>query len=151
MQRGAGQVDVVPAPGRLVNHAFLYGVDIGPGRSGWPGQSDAFAAIAVAREAFVGDARALVQAVRAGMAEAAVIHIPAMQTRPAGQRGVPGKRVESARGAVTVHLVEELLGQLDFFGSHWRRRAPGRGSWMVGLDWPGWRCRGKLPGDANGR
>jgi hypothetical protein len=44
-----------------------------------------------------------------------------------------------------------LLGQLDFFGSHRWRRSPGRGSWMIGLGRPGWRCRGKLPGDANGR
>ena len=60
MQRGAGQVDAVPAAGRLVNHAFLNRVDMRPGGRRWTGQPDAFAAIAVAREAFVGDARTLI-------------------------------------------------------------------------------------------
>jgi hypothetical protein len=106
MQGSAGQVDAVPAAGRLVNHAFLHRIDVGPGGSRWTGQPDAFAAIAIAREAFVSDAYALVKAIGAGMAEAAVMHVPAMQTRPVDQRLVPDERIEPARCPVAVHQIK---------------------------------------------
>ena len=74
-----GQVNAMPACWRLVDHAFLYSIDSVPRR--WIGsrEGDVLAAIAKARESLIGDTRALVEPIGAGMAEAAVNHIPTVQ------------------------------------------------------------------------
>jgi len=105
MQRGTGQVNIMPAGWPLVNHTFLHGVDVGPGWIGWSGQPDAFAAVGEG-ETLIGDARTLVQAVGAGMAKSAVIHIPTVQTRSTSQHRIPDEWVESAHGAVMVDLIK---------------------------------------------
>ncbi len=112
VQGFAGQVNIVPAGWSLGHHAFLHGVDMRPGRVGWPGQADALAAVGIAGETFVGYARALIFAVGAGMAEAAVVHVPAMQERARGQGRVPRVRVESQGCPVLVDLIKKFLRQL---------------------------------------
>ena len=59
----------------------MNGVDVGPGWIGWPGKANIFAAVAQASESFISYALVLRHTVGAGMTEAAVRHIPAMQQR----------------------------------------------------------------------
>src|SRR5690242_17063251 len=68
VERGARQVNEVPAPGSLIDHALLYVIDVAPGRCRWPCQADAFATIRESSEPLIGNAHALVQAIRAGVA-----------------------------------------------------------------------------------
>ena len=101
VEGSAGQVDAVPAGGRLVDHAFLYGVDAAPG--GWIGAREANTLAAVCKlEAFVGDADALIYAIWAGMAEATMHHVPAMQASASGEGAVPNKWIEAANSTVMV-------------------------------------------------
>src|SRR5579859_861883 len=55
MQRRAEEVNAVPASQRFLFHALLHRIDIGPGRIGWPGEADVFAAVTGTREAFIRD------------------------------------------------------------------------------------------------
>ena len=126
VQRRAGQVDVVPARRSLVYHAFLDSVDVVPGRRRWPGQPDALAAIREG-ETLVCDAGALIQSIGAGMAETAVVHVPAMQPRTTCQCGVPDKGVQAAHRPVVVDEVKQLLGQLYFLRRQCWRLAVGSG------------------------
>ena len=119
MECGAGEMYAMPAGWWFVNHALLHLIDMCPGRVGRACQTDALAAVAE-REAFVGDAGTLTNAVRAGVAEAAVIHVPAMQARASRQLCVPRERIQPSRCAVLVNQIEELLGELRFFGGHCR-------------------------------
>lgn len=107
-----GQMNAVPAIGWLVNHTLLDGIDIVPRRIGRPGQADALTTIAIAREAFVANAGALTLAIGASVAEAAVVHIPAMEACTSGQGCIPGIGVESAISPILVYLVKEFLRQL---------------------------------------
>ncbi len=102
----------MPAGWRFVDHAFLHRVDVDPGRIGWPCQANVFAAIGEACEPLVRDTGALVQAIGTGVAEAAVVHIPAVQARAPGQGGIPDKWIETAHGPVMVDQVKQLLCQL---------------------------------------
>lgn len=120
---GAEKVDAVPAGWRLVHHALLDIVHAGVRRGIWSGIANAFAAIAVTGEAFVRDALALRASIGAGMAEAAMVHIPAMQASPSGQSSVPGIWVQPACCPITVNKGEKLLGELRFLGAHWWRRS----------------------------
>src|SRR5579884_3184839 len=126
MQCGAGEMNAMPAGWRFVNHALLHLINVRPGRVGRACQTDALAAVAES-EAFVGNASTLANAIRAGVAEAAVIHIPAMQARTSRQLCIPGERIQPSRCTVLVNQIEELLGELCLFGSHcwwwaiWRR------------------------------
>src|SRR5438045_9529375 len=81
MQRGARQVDAVPACWRLIDHALLYAVYTGPGC--WIGacQADILAAIGETRETIRGDECALIKSIGTGMAEPTVNHVPAVQSR----------------------------------------------------------------------
>ena len=88
------------------------GVDVAPGRIGWTCQADTFPAVAQAGEALVGDALVRSTPIGAGMAEAAVRHIPAMQQRARGQGIVPGKGRQATGGALVIDQLEELLGEL---------------------------------------
>lgn len=108
----AGQMNAMPAIRGLVNHTLLDGIDIVPGRIGRPGQADALATIAIACKAFVSDAGALALAIGAGMAEATVVHIPAMEACASGQRFIPGIGIQSTISPVLVYLVKEFLRQL---------------------------------------
>src|SRR5579859_756703 len=84
MQRGAGQVDAMPACRRLVDHALLYIIYAAPWRGIGTCQANTLAAIRKARETFVSDAHTLVKSIGAGMAKTAMDHVPAMQTRSRG-------------------------------------------------------------------
>jgi len=130
VQRRAEQVDTVPASERLARHAFLNGVDVVPGRIGWTCQADTFPAVAQASEAFVGDALVRRTPIGAGMAEAAVRHIPAMQQRARGQGIVPGKGRQATGGALVIDQLEELLGELPRLAGY-RRRPIGSGQGPV--------------------
>lgn len=102
----------MPASYRLVGHAFLNGSDASPGR--WIGSrlADILPTITLAGKAFVGDALALRHPIGAGMAKAAVIHIPAMQKGTGGQGCAPGKGRKTAGCAVGIDQLEELLSDL---------------------------------------
>lgn len=78
MQGSAEKVDTVPASERLLSHTLLHGIDPGPG--GWIGScsTNTFSAVTQAGEAFIGDALIGRAAIRAGVAESAVRHVPAM-------------------------------------------------------------------------
>ena len=78
IQGGAEQVDTVPASQRLMSHAFLNGGHTGPGGRIWSCLADILSAVAQAGKTFIGDALVLGTPIRAGMAEAAVLHVPAM-------------------------------------------------------------------------
>jgi hypothetical protein len=121
MQGSAEKVDTVPASERLVSHTFLYGIDPGPGSRIGPCQADTFSAVAQAREAFIGNALIRRAAIRAGMAESAMRHIPAMQKRTGGQGAVPGEWRESTGGTFVIDQLEELLGELLRLCRYWRR------------------------------
>src|SRR5579885_797463 len=98
-------MNVVPARRWLVRHTFLDVMHALPRRWKWPGVGDILAARVVIREAFVSDALALRDAVRAGMAEAAMEHVPAMQTRASRQRRIPGIGIKALSRAIAVdHL-----------------------------------------------
>jgi hypothetical protein len=112
MQGSAEKVDTVPASERLVSHTFLYGIDPGPGSRIGPCQADTFSTVAQARKAFIGDALIRRAAIRAGMTESAVRHVPAMQKRTGGQGAVPGEWRESTGGTFVIDQLEELLGEL---------------------------------------
>lgn len=115
MQGGTEQVDTVPASQRLVSHAFLHSIDASPGSGIWPRQADILSTVAIVGKAFIGDALVWRHAVGAGVAEATVIHIPAMQQRARSQRGVPGEWRQTAGGPIIVDQLEELLRELLSF------------------------------------
>ena len=112
MQGRAEKVDTVPASQRLVSHTLLHGIHISPRRRGWPCQADTFSAVAQAGETLIGDALIRRAAIRAGVAEATVLHVPAMQKRTGGQDVVPGERREPTGGTFVIDQLEELLGKL---------------------------------------
>ncbi len=124
VQGGAEQVDPVPAAKRLVSHAFLNGVDASPGCRIRSRQADTLCAVAITGKAFISDALEWRTAIRAIMAKAAVIHIPAMEKCPRSQGAVPGERRQTTGGPFMVDQLEELLGELlGFCGDR---------SWPVG-------------------
>jgi hypothetical protein len=114
VKRLAGQVDVVPAGRAFIHHAFLDGVYVCPGRVGRTGKTDAFTTIGEG-EAFSGDTYALAYPVGAGVAEAAVEHVPAMQARATGEGVVPDERIKAAYRSILVDLGKKLPGQLYLF------------------------------------
>src|SRR5712691_7344612 len=120
-------MDVVPACWTFVHHALLHAVDTGPCRRIGACEANIFAAIGKG-EPFVGDARALVEPVGAGMAEAAVYHVPAMQARATGQGIIPDKWIESSHCPVVIDQSKKLLRQLNLFDCQWGRWAIGSGS-----------------------
>ncbi len=112
VQSGAVQVDPVPASNRLVSHAFLNGVDASPGSRVGSRQADTFCAVAITGIAFISDSLEWRTAIRASMAKAAVIHVPAMEKCARSQGGVPGERWQTTGSPLTVDKLEELLGEL---------------------------------------
>ena len=114
-------MDAVPAAERLVSHAFLNGVYAAPGCRIRSSQANILSAVAGAGKAFIGDALVLRHAIWAGMAEAAVIHIPAMEKRARGQGGVPGERRQATGGTILIDQLKELLGELLGFRGDRRR------------------------------
>ena len=102
MERGAGQVNIMPASWPLVHHTLLDIVNAAPGCWIGSGKTNILAAICKAGEAFVGDAGALVESVWAGMAEAAVYHVPTVEARASGKGGIPGEWVESTDCAIVI-------------------------------------------------
>ena len=78
MQGCAEQVDTMPASQWLVSHAFLNGRHTAPGRRIRSSHANIFTAVAQASKAFIGNALILGHPIRAGMAEAAVFHVPTM-------------------------------------------------------------------------
>ena len=115
VERGAGQVNEVPACWSLVHHTFLDLIDTGPGIGIGSGEADILAAVCKAGEAFISDACALVESIGAGMAEATVDHIPAVQSRASSQGRIPGKCVEATDGTVVIDQRKKLLSQLNLF------------------------------------
>ncbi len=89
LERPAGQVDAMPAARRLVYHALLYSMYAAPRCRIGSGQANAFTAVGEIREALIGNARALISPIWTGVAEAAVIHVPAMQASSGGQGAIP--------------------------------------------------------------
>lgn len=126
MQGGAEEVNAVPARRRLVLHTFLDGVDAAPGRRIWPGLANILSTVGVASKAFISNALVWRHAVGTVVTETAVIHVPAMQERAGGQRGVPGKRRQTAGSAILVDQREKLTGKLLGFGAN-----RGRSPWSV--------------------
>jgi hypothetical protein len=114
VERLAGQVDVVPAGGAFIHHAFLDGIYVCPGRVRRTGKTDAFTTIGEG-EAFSGDTYALVYSVGTGVAEAAVEHVPTVKARASGQGVIPDESIKATYCSVLVDLGEELLGQLYLF------------------------------------
>ncbi|SRR6266487_5100800 len=112
VQGGAEQVDPVPAANRLVSHAFLNGVDASPGCRVGSRQADTFCAVPITGIAFISDALERRTAIRASMAKAAVIHVPAMEKCARSQGRVPGERWQTTGGPLMVDQLEELLGEL---------------------------------------
>jgi hypothetical protein len=112
MQSSAEKVDTVPASERLVSHTLLHGIDPTPGGRIGPCSTDTFSAVAQAGETFIGDALIRGAAIRAGVAKAAVRHIPAMQKRTRGKSAVPGEWREPTGGTFVINQLEELLGEL---------------------------------------
>src|SRR5258707_6081634 len=110
---------------RLVDHALLNCIHVRPGRIGRTGQPDILPAISETGKAFVRNPRRLTLAIRTGMAEATMDHIPTMQACPAGQNRIPDKWVESTGGPILVDLVEQLLGELRFQRCQRRRQTIG--------------------------
>ena len=119
VERGAGQVNEVPARWTLVHHAFLDTIDTSPGIRIGSGEADILAAVRKAGEAFVSDAGALIEPIGAGMAEATVNHIPAVQSSTSGQDRIPGKCVEATDGTVVIDQRKKLLSQLSLFCCQW--------------------------------
>ncbi len=78
MQGSAEEVDTVPTSERLISHTLLHGIDPGPGGRIGASPADTFSAVAQAGETFIGDALIRRAAIRAGVAESAVRHVPAM-------------------------------------------------------------------------
>ena len=103
MERSAGQVDAVPACGRLIYHALLYRIDTGPGSRVWSCTTDVLTAIREVLKTLVGDANALIQSIGTGVAEAAMNHVPAMQSCASGKRVVPDKWIEASNSPVMVN------------------------------------------------
>jgi hypothetical protein len=112
MQGSTEKVDTVPASERLLSHTLLHGIDPGPGCRKRPCSTNTFSAVAQACEAFISDALIRRAAIRTGMAESAVRHVPAMQKRSGGQGVIPGKRSEPTGGTFVIYQLEELLGEL---------------------------------------
>ena len=112
MQRGARQVDAVPACWRLIDHTLLYAVYTVP--YCWIGacQANTLTAICKARETFIGDACTLIKSIGTGMAETAMDHVPGMQACTAREGSAPHKGVEAPDGAIVVNQGEEPLRQL---------------------------------------
>src|SRR6266699_3661125 len=102
MQGRAEQVDTVPTSQRLMSHAFLNGGHTGPGGRIRSCLADILSAVAQASKTFIGDALVLGTPIRAGMAEAAVLHIPAMQQCAGCQGSVPGERRQATGGPIMV-------------------------------------------------
>ena len=125
VEGGTRQVDAVPTGGRLVPHALLDVIHAAPGSGIGAGQTDILAAISVTGETFVRDTHTLVFPIWAGMTEAAVNHVPAMQACAPGQRVIPDERIETNGCTVLVDQLEQLLRQLNFFCRHWWRRPIG--------------------------
>ena len=107
MQGRAEQVDTVPVFQRFVSHAFLNGIHTGPGGWIWSCLADILSAVAQTGKAFVGDALVLGTPIGAGMAEATVLHVPAMEQCAGGQCGVPGERRQTTGGTIMVDQLEE--------------------------------------------
>ena len=129
VERSTGQVDAMPACWRLIDHTLLHEIDVLPLRWVWPRKANALAAVRIANEAFISDTLALCAPVGAGMAEATVIHVPAMQARSPCQRIVPGKWVKTSNGPVMIDQSKELLGELYLQRCQWRRRPIGGSSY----------------------
>jgi len=114
-------MDAVPAAGWLVDHRLLDGVDAIPGRRIGAGISDIFTTVCVTGEPFVGDALALWPTIGAGVAEAAVVHVPTVQTRSRGQGLTPGVGVEASCGPIAIDDIEESLCELALLvAQRWR-------------------------------
>ncbi len=113
MQGSAEKVDTVPASKRLVSHTFLHRINPAPGGRIGSCQADTFSAVAQASEAFIGDTLIRRAAIRTGVAEAAVRHVPAMQKRTGGQDIVPDERREPTGGTFVIDQLEELLSELS--------------------------------------
>src|SRR5712692_6875742 len=103
MQCFARQMNGMPSRWSLIHHAFLYCVDSGPGEIRWSCQTNVFAAIGEACETLVSDALVLCPSIGTGVAEATMVHVPAVQARAASQRRVPAKYRESTHCSVKVH------------------------------------------------
>jgi hypothetical protein len=126
MEGGTGQVDAMPACGRLVNHAFLYIVHAAPGCWIWSGLGNTFSTVGEACKTFVGNAGALIQPIRASVAEAAVNHVPTVQARSSSKCVIPDKWVETSYSPIMINQGEKLLGQLYLFSREgWRRTIRG--------------------------
>jgi hypothetical protein len=79
VQRLAKEVDAMPARRRFVDHRLLDLSGSFPGCGEGTGVANVFATIRITGKPFCGDAITLLCPIRAGMAEAAMVHIPAMQ------------------------------------------------------------------------
>ena len=115
MQRGARQVDAVPACWRLIDHALLYAVY--PAPCCWIGacQANTLTAIGKAGETFVGDACTLIKSVGTGVAETTVNHVPTMQSCTPGKCIIPNKWIQTPNSTIMVDQCKKLLSQLCFF------------------------------------
>jgi hypothetical protein len=112
---GAGQVNEVPACWPLVHHTFLDALDTSPCRWIRSGKGDILATVCKAGEAFISDAGALIESIGASVAEAAVVHIPAVQSRASGKGRIPDKGVKATDCAVVIDQRKKLLSQLNLF------------------------------------
>lgn len=110
VQRLAKEMDAMPACWRLIDHRLLDLSGSFPGSGEGTGIANVFAAICVASEPLCGNAVALLLAIGAGMAETAMIHIPAVQACASRERPVPLERIEAACRPIAVNLREQLLG-----------------------------------------
>lgn len=103
MQGFARQMNEMRSRRSLIHHAFLYSIDIGPGRVGRPCQPDVFTPIGKACETLIRDTDGRVYTIWTGVAEATMKHIPAVQASAACQGRIPYKRVETTYRPVVVH------------------------------------------------
>ena len=112
VQRSTEQVDPVPSSKRLVSHAFLNGIDARPRRRIRSRHSDILPTVTIARKTFISDALVRRHTIRASMAKAAVIHVPAMEKCAINQGSVPGERRQTTGSPIMVDQLEELLAEL---------------------------------------
>src|SRR5579859_69036 len=99
----------MPTVGWLIDHALLHCVHPGPGSGIGASKPYIFTAIGKTSEAFVGNAYTLVESIGAGMAKAAMHHIPTVQASTSRQSAIPDKGIEASHGTIMINQGKELL------------------------------------------
>ncbi len=109
VQRLAEKMNAMPASRRLIDHRLLDFRGPFPGGREGTGVADVFAAICIPGKPLCCDTITLLLPIGAGMAETAMVHIPAMQACASREHSVPLKRIEAAGCSIAINPGEQLL------------------------------------------